>query len=324
MFWNLLNIGNTKLSKALKVGVIGANGMGNNILDYVTRISAGEQVWQNATSNVPADIFVIIELKSGGKQKGGNGNGTCLLVLPRVVAAMNALTQARNLQATYVYASVPTLIVGSHEVVGVVYNTKVFNNPQSDVLRTVQNTFLGPRAPFWVTFNVIANNTPLNIVGIHGPTSQPASENYKNAVSFTNGLATITNIRQENNPRQRTYIGGDFNVDPANSYVSGNGVKKKKIFAFADLTASYAYNITLPNGTLTSVRRTINNNVNPPGNYLSQPYDNIVFLMPGANPLPVVQRVNTIGNAPTYQAHQVATFNAAKTVSDHLPMTIEW
>lgn len=320
MFWNLLNLGNTKLNKGLNQAVIGANGMGNNILDFIVNVSTGQAVWQNATSQVPADVFVIVELKSGGTMKGNAGNGACLQVLPRVVQAMNALVDAQH----YVYASVPPLVIGRHEVVGVVYNTRTLNNPQGSVVRNVQNNFLRPRTPFLVEFNEIATNTPLNIVGIHGPTSKPASGDFRSAVRYTNNLAKCAAIQQQgNNPKHRTYIGGDFNVDPLNSYVLGNNKKRRKILAFSALEAG-RYAITLANNTLTSLRRALNNNYPQPENYLSQPYDNIPFLMPNVNPLPPVARVDVIGNAPTYAASQRATFNAARKVSDHLPMTIEW
>lgn len=320
MFWNLLNLGNTKLNKALSQGVIGANGMGNNILDYIVGISTGQAVWQGATSTVPADVFVIVELKSGGTMKGNAGNGACLQVLPRVVQAMNALVNPQH----YVYASVPPLVIGRHEVVGVVYNTLALNAPQGSVVRNVQNNFLGPRTPFLVQFNQIATNTPLNIVGIHGPTSNPTSGDFRNAVVYTNQLAACPAIRQQGNiPKHATYIGGDFNVDPLNSYALGNNNKKKKIPAFSDLKVGN-YVITLANGTLTSLRMGLNNNYPAPENYLSQPYDNIPFLKPNLNPLPPVSRVDIIGDAPTYQNHQQATFNAARKVSDHLPITIEW
>ena len=321
MFWNLLNLGNTKLNKPLGSVHINNAGMGNTILGYIVGINTGNAVWAAATTQVPVDVFVIIELKSGGSAKSAAGTGACLQVLPRMQAAMNAAAPA----LTHQYAWVAPEVIGYHEVVGILYNTHVFSAvANSGAMRNGAGNFLNPRTAFWAELTVTASNTPLHIVGIHGPTSQPTSGTYKNAIVFTNQLGLVDQINQTIiNPKQRLFVGGDFNVDPVNSYRLGNGSKAKKINAFTDLTSGYHYNITLPNGALTSLRNAVNNGNPPPANYLSEPYDNIVFMLPGIGP-PVVRRVDIIGNAPTYAAHQIATFNAARRVSDHLPMTIEW
>jgi hypothetical protein len=320
MFWNIQKLGDTKLSQRLPQAITGVNQMGNNKLDYIVKVATGANVWQNATTAVPVDVFVIVELVSGGKGKGGAGTGACTRALPRIRAAMNLAVNQQN----YLYASVAPLIVGFHEVVGVIYNTRTLTNPQSSVSRNTQNQFLNPRSPFRVQFDQVNAVPKLNIFGIHGPTSQPTSENYKDAIVYTNAMSSIAAISQTNVvPRVPTFIGGDFNVDPKNTYGSGNGSKKTKVPAFQTLDNAN-YKITLPNGTLTSLRNRIDNNQVPPKNYLSQPYDNIVFTLPAGQLAPNVLAADLIGQAPTYAGHEVATFNGARGVSDHLPLTIQW
>jgi hypothetical protein len=320
MFWNLLNLGDTKLTKTFPPGILPPAGMGGSILDFIVKVNTGNVVWQNATSQVPVDVFIIVELKSGGSQKGNAGTGACLLALARLKAAMNAVAPA----LTHKYKFVAPLIIGYHEVVGILYNKRVLTPGLSGSMRNSAANFLRPRTAFWSQFTVIATGLPLNIIGIHGPTSKPTTGDYKNAVVFTNDLNDVAQINQGAlNPKQATLIGGDFNVDPLNGYSVGNGNKKKKIGAFDDLVGSN-YKITLANGTLTSLRNAMDNTKAPPANYLSQPYDNIVFRLPGVNPAPQVNRVNVIGQAPTFAGNPLATFNAARKISDHLPIDVEW
>jgi hypothetical protein len=320
MFWNLRNIGSSKLARAFPPGILPPAGMGNTVLDFIVKVNMGDAVWVNATSTTPVDVFVIVELRSGGDQKGQDGTGACLRVLPRVKAAMNNVGPA----ATYKYKKVDPLIVGWHEVVGVFYNMRKLTYVDSASMRNSANNFLLPRTAFWTQFTVIATGLPLNIIGLHGPTSDPNTGEYTDAVKFTNDLDDIAQINQlALNPKQSTLIGGDYNVDPLNSYYVGNRPKRRKVGAFDKLVSS-SYEITLPNGTLTSIRDALDNNQTPPANYLSQPYDNIVFRLPGVNPSPTVKRVDVIGKAPTYATNQGATFNAVQGMTDHLPMAVEW
>src|SRR5262249_36252213 len=240
-------------------------------------------------------------------------------------ALKGAFNNATNGQkANYRYDFVEPLLIGYRETIGVIYNTKALNYVSAAAMRTTANRFLLPRTAFHASFTVKNTNPlrPLNIVGIHGPTSNPRTEDYREAVEFTNDLAEIGQINQAAvNPKQDTCIGGDFNCDPLNSYALGNGTKKKKIAAFDVLDATYQYKITLPNGTLTSLKDAVVN-----GEYLSQPYDNIVFRLPSQTKKPPVKRVNLIGNAlaPLPTNNLVALFNAARLVSDHLPVTVEF
>ena len=77
--WNLRNIGNTKLTNTFTQKYLGF-GLGNDVADYVAGLVMGSDRW-NAVPNLstnPADIFVVIELKTGGKKKGGAVSGTCI------------------------------------------------------------------------------------------------------------------------------------------------------------------------------------------------------------------------------------------------------
>ncbi len=320
MFWNIFKLGSSKLKNKMNQAVIANNGLGNTALDYIVKVATGNAVWVNATTTTPVDVLVIVELISGGATKGAPGTGSCLRSLNAIKAALNGTTTA-----AYRYAYVPPLVTGFHETVGVLYNNKSLTYVNSAAMRNTSNAFLLPRTPLWAQFNVIGANPArvLNIVGIHGPTSVPASLDYKDSVSYTNQLGLVGQLNQAAlNPKQDTCIGGDFNCDPLNSYKSGNGSKGAKITAFTDLTGSYGYVITLANGTLTSIRDAMDNTKTPPANYLSEPYDNIVFRLPSQMVNPPVNRVNLIGQAPVFATNAVASFNAARSISDHLPLTI--
>ena len=48
MFWNIFKVGSGKLKKRLSA-TIANGGMGNNIEDYIVKVSTGNAVWQKAT-----------------------------------------------------------------------------------------------------------------------------------------------------------------------------------------------------------------------------------------------------------------------------------
>ena len=319
MFWNIFKLGSSKLGNKLNAGIIAANGLGNNIQDYIVKVATGNAVWNAATTATPVDVFVIIELVSGGSKKDSAGFGACIRVLKALKASMNAVV-ATNVNYNYDYAA-PKLI-GPREVVGVIYNTVKLTAVSTASMRNTANNFLLPRTAFWARFTQVGTLPlrPMNIVGIHGPTSLPLQSDYKDAVTFTNDLYSVAQLNQSAiAPKEDTCIGGDYNCDPLNSYSKKVNSKSKKISAFADLTGLANYKITLPNGTLTSLRDTINGGI-----YLSQPYDNIVFQLPAQFPDPPVRRVDLVGNAPIFGTNPTAVFNAARAVSDHLPLTIAY
>jgi hypothetical protein len=319
MFWNIFKLGSSKLGNRMNAGIIAANGLGNNIQDYIVKVATGNAVWNAATTTTPVDVLVIIELVSGGNKKDSNGFGACIRVLKALKASMNAVV-ALNANYNYDYAA-PKLI-GNKECVGVIYNTVKLTSVSNAAMRNTANNFLLPRTAFWARFTQVGTLPlrPMNIVGIHGPTSNPVSADYKDAVTFTNDLYSVAQLNQGAiNPKEDTCIGGDYNCDPLNTYAKKVNSKSTKISAFADLTNLANYKITLPNGTLTSLRNSINGGI-----YLSQPYDNIVFQLPAQFPAPPVRRVDLVGNAPIFGTNPTAVFNAARAVSDHLPLTIAY
>ena len=324
VYWNIFKLGSTTLKMKLNQGIIANGGLGNNKLDYIVKVVSGDAVWSGATSQVPADVIVILELISGGTAKGAPGTGSCLRVLNAMKAALNSAAPK-----THRYDFVQPRLIGNKETVGVLYNNQALTYVNSESMRDGSNKFLPTRTAFWASFTVKSTSRPLNIIGVHGPTSDPKTGDYQEAVAYTNRLADIAQINQAAlQPKQDTFIGGDFNCDPTNSYSVRKGQKKLQVGAFSVLQTSCKYSITLPNNTRTSLRNAIDNNQPAPNNYLSQPYDNIVFLLPsrGAGPPPEVKCVDLVGKAPNNLAttNLVAVFNAAWTVSDHLPVVIEF
>ncbi|MEI9995232.1 MAG: hypothetical protein WDM91_11610 [Rhizomicrobium sp.] len=319
VFWNIQKASEGKLKKNLNSAIIGSNGLGNNVADYVVKIVLDDKVWATATG-VPADAFVIIELVSGGSDKGGDATGTCLPALTKLEGALNAAAVAANLNPLPTYRHIVPKITGHRETVGILYNAATLTYVSDAVMRDTDNKFLPKRSPLWAKFTVGSTTTALNLIGVHGPTSKPSSDIYTAAVSYTNKLADIAQIAQTGFiPKQATLIGGDFNCDGANTYSKSNNGKNAKISAFADLIAC-AYTVPLLTGTKTSLLQSADQSTKPPG-YLSQPYDNIVC---GALPGATVKVIDLCQNAPTWSKNAVATFNAARTVSDHLPISVNW
>ncbi len=327
MFWNIFKLGSTKLIKKMNQGIIAPAGMGNTHADYITKVALGDAIWRAAAgSNTPVDALVIIELISGGHAKGDDGTGSCLRCLNALKGALNTAAKAKNLSPLPTYGFVDPLITGNKETVGVLYNTATLTSVSSEVMRDTSNGFLHPRSPFWVAFDVVSSGMRLNLVGVHGPTSAPTTDQYTNAVVFTNKLANVAQIAQTGfDPVQATLIGGDYNCDGGNSYPSGNGngTKKTRVSAFSALTSPNGkYSVPLSIGTRTSLLKDADQSTNPPG-YLSQPYDNIVCLLPGQT-MPPVNVSDLCAGAPVWKTNPVSTFNAARAISDHLPVTIEW
>jgi endonuclease/exonuclease/phosphatase family metal-dependent hydrolase len=316
MFWNIFKVGSGKLKKKLSA-IVANGGLGNNIQDYIVKVALGNAIWNNATTTTPVDALVIIELVSGGTQKDVLGYGSCLRVLAALKASMNGAVNNVN----YHYDYVPPRVIGTRESVGVLFNDQVLTYVSSQSVRNTALNFIRPRTAFLSKFTY--NGNPLNIVGIHGPTSTP--QNFRASVVFTNQLGDVAAVNQSAlNPKEDLCVGGDYNCDPTSGYPAFQNGHQTQILAFSRLRQMYNYQITLANGTLTSLRNSLNNALPAPANYLSQPYDNIVFQLPSQMVNPPVLRVNLIGNAPMYNTNRVAVFNACRAVSDHLPMTISF
>src|SRR5689334_11971369 len=137
--WNLKNIGQSKLTNAFSP-TFNAFGLGNNVIDYITGLVMGATRW-NAVASLstnPADIFVVIELKTGGNQKGKAISGTCLPTLNDITGRLNLIVSKKypgNPDPPYQYDYVIPVIIGYHETVGIIFNKKQLKFIQGNVFR---------------------------------------------------------------------------------------------------------------------------------------------------------------------------------------------
>lgn len=333
--WNLKNVGYNKLLKNF-TPTFSAYGLGGTVLSYITNLVMGANTWNNIAnlSTNPADVFVLIELKTGGNQKGKAISGTCLPTLTAVRNAMNAESLARygNLN-TYNYAYATPVITGYHETVGVIYNTVALNLLSFYVFRNNTNQkWINPRTPGGAQFKVKADNSTFQVVGIHAPPPKGGNPDlkYKPPIQYCNVLQTITPAGMSN-----SFYMGDFNCNPDSTYEKNNGGMAIDVEPFEDLF-NMGYKTNIPNGTLSSVRRKLAAGQTGEDQYLNDAYDNIIFnkALTTVNSRETV--VDMIGNArnmnaggtpvvfgtnPATSRSILAMFNK---VSDHLPVVIEW
>jgi len=327
LVWNLLNIGRTKLPKTLSPPVQLAQ-MGNNVLDYIVKVAMADVVWSNPGGIMnpsPVDIFMLIELKSGGTAKGAPVSGAALPVLTSITNAMNIVAAALPLASPfynqYSYNFATPKLTGRHECVGLIYNTKSLNftddGSHSGVLLNNVNThYLVPRTPWWAQLTEKASGSIINMVGIHAPPPSGSENRFKAPVKFSNLLQYINTVNQTlNTPKQPVCIAGDFNCDQSNTYKAMGG----PVSSFTGLTG-YGYTVAIPAGTASSIRRAIDNSYMKPENYLSGSYDNIVINFASAM---VAKVLDLIGEAPIYGSNMVAVFNSTRRVSDHLPVLLQ-
>lgn len=311
--WNLKNLGTTKLTNSF-TNTFQDTGLGNDVLSYIINVVMGSSIWANINPPVPADIFVIIELKCGGHQKGKSATGAAVPVLQGIVGAMNTVVASMpTLKPNYQYNFVLPLIVGRHETVGIIYNTKALTLNNRGVLRDIDLRLINPRTPFWANFTQKSNGTGLNVIGIHAPPpGGAATVKFRNPINFARKVATVPDLVNPN-----TMVMGDYNCAPNSTYINGNG------------TIGWAFNgyqTSIPDGTLTSVRRRVASSQTPPANYLSGPYDNLLRNFAG----PLVQSVlDTIGNArnvntnpPSSAGMLSMVLNNYNRVSDHLAISM--
>jgi len=317
--WNLRNLGATKLANPFTVAVAG-RGLGNNVLDYVLNVVMGRPVWAPISSGNPADIFVIIELKSGGHNKGQNANGTAIPTLATIVAAMNTMANNLGVGAQYQYLAAVPLITGRHETVGVIFNQRVLTWNASAVRRDVNNQYINPRTPFSATLTVNATGAQVVVTGVHAPPpSGGAAVRNRPPVNSARAVATVPQLATANQ-----LVMGDYNCTPASTYTNGFGVVVGWNWP--------GYGTLIPNGTLSSVRLRVAGTQPPPQNYLSAAYDNLLYNFNAGGG--AVERVlDTIANArdmtqmppaPMYPASLVALLNNYNKVSDHLPLYMEF
>lgn len=325
--WNLLNIGRTKLTNALSPTVRAAS-MGNTVLDYIVKVAMANSVWSGIDgflNTSPVDIFMIIELKSGGETKGAAVSGAAIPVLTSITNAMNTVAGAfpvsSPFRGKYNYDYVTPQVTGYHECVGLIYNTVSLSftsdGAHAGVLKdNVSNRYLLPRTPWWAQLKEKSSNKLVNMVGIHAPPTCSGQSPFMPPVQFSNLLQNIKTINQTGiDPKQAVCIMGDFNCDSSDTYAGVSGTVK----SFVGMSG-YGYSVKLAAATLTSVRSTIDNENMKPENYLSGAYDNILINFSTSM---AASELDLIGNAPIYDKSQVAVFNGYRTVSDHLPVILQ-
>ena len=310
--WNLRNIGINKLARPFTAR-FQAYGLGNNVIDYMMKLVMGDPVWNNINDGKPADIFVVIELKCGGQKKGEYPPGAPSPTLATIVTAMNNYAIGAGITPSYNYLAVPPLIIGRHEAVGIIYNTVKLTYNNSAVLRDINAKLINPRTPFYAQFTSVGGNTPLHVIGLHAPPPKGGVNlKYRPPILFANKLATVPQLI---NPE--TMIMGDFNCAPNSVYNAGMGNVGWNIPNYAT---------SIPNGTLTSVRNRLSNIQQPPANYLSGPYDNLLRNFDNASIRQAV--LDTIGNARNVGVNPIGATRLSMVlsnfnkVSDHLPISM--
>ena len=319
--WNLKNIGAGKLANAMNPAVAAA-GYGNNVGEFIVNVVMANPLWNGVNTALAADIFLIIELKCGGHNKSFPAVGTCTPCLTMLVNAMNAVAGPGNLN--YQYASVPPLICGYHECVGVIYNHRRLTHNGSMVLRDNNMNYINPRSPFLANFTVGAGPVQLNIVGIHAPPpSGGAAVRYRPPIGYCTRLPTVPQLMGIGAP-QEFVIGGDFNSEQANTW-NVFGYNRHPFFNFPVPPAPANMDLTnyatmLPAGTLTSVRNRVDNHQGGQLRYLNGAYDNLLFK--AAGPPLGEYAIDLIGNLAAPGIGLVATLNNYLRVSDHMPVVI--
>ncbi len=331
--WNLKNIGFGKLGNTFSPAITAA-GLGNNVGDYILKVVMGQAVWNNILPAAFPDIFVMVELKSGGSLKGAAANGTAIPCLAAMVANMNMVANAGlggGINPNFQYQAVVPQVIGWHETVGVIYNHQALNLTNSGVLRDNVNAvnFL-PRAPFWAEFTYGGGANTLNVVGIHAPPPGGGGVRYyRNPIRYANNLTRSNQLDLANlMVPEDTFVMGDFNTDPTNTYGAAPGI------AFA----MPGYATTLPAMTLTSMRRRIVAANPTPTDYLSDAFDNVMHAFPNGAPgggvvemvpdlIQFARNMNPVPPGPPvamYPGNRVMLLNNYWKVSDHLPVVFQF
>jgi endonuclease/exonuclease/phosphatase family metal-dependent hydrolase len=305
--WNLRNIGHAKLARRI-APVIAAANVGNTVLDFIVKVVMGGEVWQPIASAAPADIFVMIELRSGGMRTGAPVSGTAVPTLRAVIAAMNSVAPS-----SHQYDAIIPVLTGSRECVGIIYNKLALTPQRVGVLPDNLNHALVPRTPFAALFTVQANNAPLLVVGIHAPPPRGVSARaYENPIRYCQKLATVPQIAATTN----AVVVGDFNCAPDSSFpLNGAPVQP--------FTALPNYQTQMNNNSLTSVRVAMDPTLPAPADYLYDYYDNILYQEPGTSAKPKQYVMDLIGNNPLFADQPLDVMAAYRQVSDHLPVVLE-
>lgn len=319
--WNLKNIGQNKLYNATNLLV--ANALyGDNVLEFIANVVLGNNIWAGFNSAVPADLFVVIELKSGGSMKGQAVSGQAIPCLFDLVNELN-----NNAPAGYNYNYVNPLICGYHECVGIIYNTNALTyTGNAASLRNNNNQFINPRTPFMAEFRTPApNNVFWWVTGIHAPPPQGgAAVRYRYPISFCTKLPTVPAIMGA--PAGVYLVCGDFNCQQTDTW--NNGGVNLHPFANASPPAPpnstlTGYATILPANTLTSARKKLDNSAAGQNRYLGGAYDNILYKAAGPpNHQYAIDLIGPIANNVPGVGLQ-ASLNNFWVVSDHLPVVLE-
>jgi hypothetical protein len=352
--WNLKNIGQNKLNNQFNAGYL-AYGLGNNVLDFMMGLVMGSDRWNAVAglSTTPADVFTVIELKTGGQRKGFGVTGTCLPTLNAIVNAMNlsALTRyGNNNTYSYTYVVPPVLantngplVTGYHETVGFIYNTVSLTYRTADTLvNDTTGNYILPRTPYGCQFEFVATpGTFMQLIGIHAPPPKGSqATRLRPPIDYCRYLPTSSDGVNNYANMANTMFMGDFNCNPGSSYVSAKRDIHGNNFIIRPFPQLYAngYDSLIPNGTLSSVKTRVAAGAVPPypqTAYLSDAYDNIILNGPaaalggGSNELVVnmigeSRNMNAVGTPNLLNTNLRALVNAFNTVSDHLPVVIEW
>lgn len=329
--WNLKNLGQTKLGNAF-TPTYSAYGLGGNVGTFITNLVTGSPVWNNIAnlSTNPADVFVVIELKTGGSNKGTAVGGTCIPTLTLLRNAMNQAVNARlGNNLNYLYNFAIPLVCGRHETVGVIFNTRVLNLVGFTVFRNLtNNNWINPRTPGGAQLTDIASGNNFQVIGIHAPPPKGAANiKYRPPIQYSNLLQHTTPTGLAN-----TFFMGDFNCNPNSTYVLNAHGGPVNVGPFQNMPG---FGTRLPTPTLSSVRTKITNNFPPPASYLNDAYDNIWFntAVPVGTPQIVpdmignARNMNVIGTPVVFGANpatSAAIVRAFNMVSDHLPVVIEF
>jgi hypothetical protein len=309
--WNLKNLGEKKLARPINP-VVAAAGVGNDVLDYILRVVMGNDVWRGISSTLPADIFIIIELKTGGTDKGGDVSGAAIPTVTKIGQAMNAIA-ALDPQGRYHYSGVPLQITGNRYSVGIIYNERALTLRSWGVVRDRSHRFLLPRTPFGAQFSMQGTDQTLSVLGIHAPPPKGGTATrFRDPIYYCRQLADLELVTHPH----IMFVAGDFNCNPASTYVSMSG----PLLPFNGMTN---YDTRLPSTSLTSLRQTLDRSQTGSAVYLKDYYDNVLYKAPGSSGTPRQYVMDLVGNNAAFADHAVAVLNSYWTVSDHLPVVWE-
>jgi hypothetical protein len=349
--WNIDKISNRVLNRTIG-SVVQKCGLGNNTLDYITNFLGGSSVWNNGVQGVPADVIIIIEPRSGRQGKGEPATGDCLTTQTRIITSLNTFITNQQLEARYQYAGVTQQNISPGESLIIIYNRITLEYKKSGALRENKGGWLSPRAPFWAKFTTVANpNTPINIIGIHGPQKGEnkggADMAYNAQLAYADALATIPEIIQQD---ESVIVAGDYNCSTCARRKKQFIIEEEKIMKrvwgfeklvelkYTTLIPSPMFLADIPYNIYSSVRKSMRNDETPPLNYLSEAYDTALYhLVTLSNPVQQVNNLigdaqNTLGtikngnqvieNGPLVNDYAAALRKQyQKKVSDHMPTT---